>query len=181
MWRETMAQRPPGDLFASPPRPPPTAPVDPDLDYPEEWGPFDDVPPGVLHVPDAFRASPPRTPPTAPVAPDLDYPEEWGPAADAAEDWQPDAPCEYEERDILAALRQAPRHPARPRFSRRDPRHSGPRLLRAGDTEICRQFNRGGCGDECAHGRAHVCSQCGVAGHAAKWCSTPESAWPAKQ
>ena len=105
-------------------------------------------------------------------------------------DWEP--ACEFEEQGIWAALNPPPpaesarsRIVRRGHFPRRDPRHAGPSLLHAGGgAEIRRQFNRGKCVRQvCAHNvnTAHVRSQCGVAGHAATGCTTPESAWPAKE
>ena len=155
-------------------------------------GPFDLPPPEGAAVPDATRgvfadrepAEPPRPPPAAPAGPQ---------AADYLEDWQSleeAAPCEFEEQDMWASLIPPPpagafgsRTIRRGHFPRRDPRHTGPRPLHAGGgVEICRQFNRGRCGGQaCAHNRAHVCSQCGVAGHAATGCTTPESVWLAKE
>ena len=120
------------------------------------------------------------------ASPELAAPPAAQPGAFA--DWEP--ACEFEEQGIWAALILPPpaeaarsRTVQRGHFPRRNPRHAGPRFLHAGGgAEICRQFNRGRCGGQvCAHNKAHVCSQCGVAGHAATGCTTPESAWPAKE
>ena len=186
-WRQAMMQRPPGDLTPVPPRGPPPAPVEwyeepgdwRDWEYPAEW---DDAPSPELEVmPGSSTDAPPGE--FHAVSGDPDAPQ---PSLDVD--------FAYEEQDIMAALEPpAPELPAgrradHPRirsghYSRRDPRHQGPRLLHDGDTEICRSFNRGKCEQEepCPYHRAHTCSTCGIPGHAAAGCSTPESDWPPKQ
>ena len=153
-------QRPPGDFGAEPPRPPPAAPADADLEFPEEWGPFELPSPEGAAVPNALPpvvvadrlarefsrelTEPPRPPPAAPAGRVPMTPQDLVPMEEPA-------PCEFEEQDIWASLNPPPpaeapgrRADRRGQFPRRDPRHTGPRFLHAGGgAELCRQFNCG--------------------------------------
>ena len=205
-WRKASMQRPPGDFGAEPPRPPLAAPAGSAADYQEEWGPFDvsppegaasDAPPGVFA--DREPAEPLRPPPAASAGPQassrglpggLGAPGGGGACAGRAAVRVRGLGARVRVRGAGHLGRAPPpaetagsRSVPRGHFPRRDPRHTGLRVFHAGGgAEICRQFNRGRCGGQvCAHNKAHVCSQCGVAGHAATGCTTPESAWPAKE
>ena len=147
-WRRATIQWPPGDFDAEPPRPPPVASACADLEFLEEWGPFEmpslegaavpDAPPPVV-VADLFArefsrelSEPPRPPPAAPAGRVPRTPPDSAPVEEPA-------PCEFEEQGIWASLSPPPpaeasgrRTDRRSHFPRRDPRHTGPRFFHAG-------------------------------------------------
>ena len=177
-----MAQRPPGsfdvinDLDDDDDEQTPAAPAGAecpigDMEYPEDWGPFNDraAAGGGCGGPEpeagAFDG---ERVPTTPR----------GRTPEASSSVGPDM-----RRNPLARTRGSDFR-GRTHYPRRDPRHTGPRLLHWDGIEICRGFNRGSCGGpggaDCRHGRAHACSQCGRP-HPAADCSTPEAEWPEKE
>ena len=152
-----------------------------DMEYPEDWGPMDD---GIADggggdglEPQAAATGGERVPVTPPDRPSVQGLEPL-PAAGAS------AGSTDMRRNPLAPPRAGSAYRGRTHYPRRDPRHTGPRLLHAGGIEICRGFNRGSCGGPggpaCRHGRAHACSQCGRP-HPVTTCTTPEADWPEKE
>ena len=162
-------------------------------------------------TPDAAPAADhgvPQTPDSAPAdaaSAAGEYPEEWlvvtrraddsavhepspgaltGPVADFADA----QPFPRRDRNHLASSSRSVRRKGH--YSRRDPRHDGPRFLTWEGGDICRQWNRGCCAPVqegpsghfgvCKHWRRHVCSQCGSLEHPAFRCTAPEAEWPPK-
>ena len=152
-----------------------------DMEYPEDWGPMDD---GIADggggdglEPQAAATGGERVPVAPPDRPSVQGLEPL-PAAGAS------TGSTDMRRNPLAPPRVGSAFRGRTHYPRRDPRHTGPRLLHAGGIEICRGFNRGSCGGPggpaCRHGRAHACSQCGRP-HPVTTCTTPEADWPEKE
>ena len=203
-WREQMAQRPPGsfdvinDLSGDDDEQTPAAPAGAECplgdllsEYPEDWGPMDDwVAAGGGcggPAPGAALAGGDRVP-TTPRGRTPQRFQESHPAASGSRDPAGPAPgAQRRDRNPLAPVHRdgsRSQYRGRTHFPRRDPRHTGPRLLHAGGIEICRGYNRGSCGGpggaDCRHGRAHACNQCGRP-HPATDCATPEAEWPEKE
>ena len=151
-------------------------------EYPEEWEVADYLE-ATFGAEDADRDPSPGAPGLAAEPADAPPPEPNAVLADAP------PPVRRDHNPLASASRSVRR---KAHYSRRDPRHEGPRLITwHGGGEICRQWNRGTCaptreGPEghygvCKHWRHHVCSQCGSTEHPALSCSTPEADWPPKQ